>query len=127
MTQPELDFTAPPEKRPHKRVRDTSKLAYAIGRETFEGRKADALRHLAAYWNRFNHSPTSAELTAWTDKGEHLFPSPAFQVALLRMRRGLSDLKRLGLAEPHHKRICEFTGRLVETWRVREAGSQEPR
>lgn len=127
MTQPDFDFTAPTEKRPHKRVRDTSKEAYAIGRQVFSGRKANALRHLAAYWNRFQESPTAAELTTWVDELHHHYTSDHFKVAVLTMRRGLSDLKADGIAIPGFPRRCMVTNRYAETWRVREVGSEESR
>ena len=60
--------------RPHKRVRQTSKAAYALGRVKFSGRKGEVLRWLAGFWNRFQVAPTSGELlTIWAEShDEHL-------------------------------------------------------
>lgn len=124
MTQPSL-LDLPVPKR-HKTTRQTSRAAYAHGREHFTGRRADVLRHLSAWWNRFQLSPTSAELAMWT-RGD--YPALDWTAHLLRIRRGLSDLMLTGIIEhvPQGQRACDVSGELCETWRVREIGSQESR
>jgi hypothetical protein len=120
MTQPSLLELPAVRQKVHKRVRDTSKSVYAVGRERFTGRKGNVLRLLSSYWNRWQQSPTSAELTAWSCANSNLSH-------LLYTRRGLSDLLLTGIIEtvPHGKRICRISGRLCETWRIREVGSEE--
>lgn len=125
MTQPDFDFTAPTEKRPHKRVRESSKAVYAIGRAKFVGRQAKALRWLAAYWNHYNQSPTSAELAVFS-----YLPGGCFECHKLLVRRGLSDLHRTGIIEhvpPRSLHVCRVTKRCADRWRVREIGSEESR
>jgi hypothetical protein len=121
MKQPALDlYDVPPgEKRPWRRVRDTSRAAYADGRERFTGRKAFTLRVLAAYWHRFQAWPTSAELAAQDDMwaGDIM---RTWDAQLLLIRRGLSDLQAAGVVEavPQGQRRCRMTGRRCEVWRV---------
>lgn len=104
-----------PTKRGH--VRETSIAQYQVGRERLRGRAANVLRQLAAYVNRRQVAPTSAELT----KGD----SDGYSTdALLYVRRGLSDLQRLGLVQavPNGSRICRVSQRKCETWRVIPVG-----
>jgi hypothetical protein len=126
MTQPDFDFTAPTERKPWKRVRETSKATYAIGRQRFTGRRADVLRWLAAMWNRHNASPTSGELAS---HGASEFLGRSWDWVLLYTRRGLSDLLKTGIVEhvPNGVRRCTRTHSACETWRVRERGSEESR
>jgi len=115
--QMEMELTAPGAKRPRRRVRETSKAAYADGRERFTGRRADALRWLAAFWNARQVNPTSGELTTWAfAEGS----GQSWDWTVLYVRRGLSDLKRTGVVEvvPQGKRPCRTTGSSCETWRV---------
>ncbi len=118
MTQPPLPGCEVP--RTHKIVRTTSKLAYDIGREQFKGRKGDTLRYLAAWWNRWQTSPTSAELTKWAPVGWS-----SWDYGVLYIRRGLSDLKADGIVEPvpNGERECAVTHHRCETWRVCERGT----
>ncbi len=110
--------------RRHKPTRQTSREVYKVARAEFQGRKADTLRYLSGYWNRWQQSPTSAELTMRAP----VFWS-SYDYGVLYIRRGLSDLKAAGLVEPvpNGKRNCAITGHVCETWRVREIGSAEPR
>lgn len=101
----------PREREKWRTVRDTSIAAYAHGRDTFEGRKADVLRWLAAYYNARHTWPTSTELAAQTpaegrDETGHL----------LHIRRGLTDLSALGAIEVHGNRVVD--GRTLTVWRV---------
>src|SRR5262245_53223571 len=129
----DLELTAPGEKRPHKRVRSTSAMAYEHGREHFTGRKGDVLRHLAHYWNRHNESPTSAELAkaVWNWRDQDGKPNwmvekfYSWDAMLLWVRRGLSDLDATGAVESPDKRLCRVTGKTCVTWRVRERGTPQ--
>ena len=98
-------------------MRPTSVAAYAEGRARFLGRRGAVLRWLAAYWNRWQESPTSAELSQWcyATKQDGL---PWDR--LLYVRRGLSDLQTTGTVErvPAGDRCCRVTGHLCCTWRV---------
>jgi sulfur relay (sulfurtransferase) DsrC/TusE family protein len=106
--------------RPHKAQRSTARAAYArqraqdeakrqAGKETREGQ---VLRCLAAFWNRFQHSPTARELLAWMQRqGE-----PVDDVNSCRPR--LTYLCERGLVEAAAKRKCAVSGVLVHTWRV---------
>jgi hypothetical protein len=119
--QPEFDLTPPAERHPHRPVRDTSIDAYTYGREHFEGRKADVLRALAAYYNARQQWPTAAELVRF--EWPHLaVASPAFAVQTLTVRRGISDLIAVGVLAGHGARPCRVSGRKVETWQVIPAG-----
>jgi hypothetical protein len=121
MKQSALDIydVAPTEKRPWKRVRETSRAAYADGRERFTGRRADVLRWLAAWWNARQEWPTSAEVANehyWLDD----IRMTDYSAAVLFVRRGLSDLQVAGVVEavPQGQRRCRVTGRRCEVWRV---------
>ena len=111
-------FDSPAKKRPWKRVRDTSRAAYADGRERFTGRKADVLRWLAYYWNCHQESPTSAELTAFEVSRETGDMREGWISHILYVRRGLSDLQTSGVVESAGKRTCRVTNKLCHTWRV---------
>jgi hypothetical protein len=89
--------------------------SYAVGRERFEGRKGDVLRWLARYWNKYQRSPTSAELAGDHGDGAKFTTTDS----ILYVRRGLSDLQTHGLVETVEKRKCAVTGRTCCTWRVR--------
>jgi hypothetical protein len=124
MTQPvfaELNIDARRQKI-RKRVRAVSVQQYAEGRERFTGRKADVLRWLAAYYNRFQSWPTAAELAAWDEesRGAGLLDWTA---QVLHVRRGISDLQSAGLVEPNGRKR-DLSGRRCETWRVVEVGRQ---
>ncbi len=145
MTQPSLLADIQRDKpKPHKRVRETSVTAYEQGRESFNGRKGDVLRWLAAFWNKYNFSPTSAELSEWllmrSDQDTH---TGCLNCLTLYVRRGLSDLQRPSrkiqsavesqgdAAKKAKKRIakdgtrtCSITGEEVETWRIIERGTR---
>ncbi len=123
MTQPYFTAMTPETQRREKirkRVRQTSVAAYADGRERFTGRKANVLRWLAAYYNRFQDWPTSAELAAEID--EHGYEGGNWTAHVLYMRRGLSDLQTSAVVEANGKRTCDVTGRVCETWRVTPLG-----
>lgn len=123
------DLPTDPPRRPHKRQRQTARLVYArkrdedkakakAGKETREGQ---VLRCLAAWWNRYQTSPTALELLAWMkEQGE-----PVFDVNSVRPR--IRQLVEDGLVEPRAKRRCIVSGMTVHTWSVREAGSLRPR
>jgi hypothetical protein len=117
-----------PAPRLHKAARQTSRQIYrdqrardrvreAAGVETRRGR---VLRVLAAYWNRWQRSPTASEL--YTYAAQH--GEPFRNVAEVRPR--LTELVRGGLVEPRGPRRCTITGAVVRTWAVREIGSREP-
>lgn len=127
--QPVLPEMFSPSPRFHKAARQTSRQIYreqrdrdrereAAGRETRRGR---VLRILAAYWNRWQHSPTASELFMYAAERAEPFRN----VAELRPR--LTELVRMGLVEPRSRRRCRVTGATVCTWAVREIGSREPR
>lgn len=103
-----------------KRVRPTSRGQYAVGREKFRGRKANVLRWLAAFYNRWQQNPTSAELADYSTGYEMLLKD--WMSLLLYVRRGLSDLQAAGLVEsvPHGDRKCAVTESKCCTWRVRQ-------
>lgn len=114
--------------RVHKRQRQTARTVYkrqrAIDVEKAKGgketRSGQVLRCLAAWWNRFNTSPTALELLAWMrERGE-----PVFDVNSIRPR--LKELVDRGLVEPRAKRQCIVSGQTVWTWAVREVGSKDP-
>lgn len=119
----------PPAPRVHKRARQTSREVYRVARAQDiqraktgkETRKAQVLRNLAAYWNRFQRSPTALELLAWMqERGERVRD-------VNDVRPKLHYLFKDGLVESAGTRRCIITGKNVHTWRVREAGSREGR
>lgn len=120
-------LTQPGEKLPRKRVRDTSRQAYAHGRETFTGRKADTLRWLAAFWNRWQMSPTIHQLTSFVIQCGEAPKGISDRTALrLHIARGISDLQKVGIVEAVPGGAEKGpNGRVCETWRVREIGSEE--
>jgi hypothetical protein len=118
MTQQSLLSDLQREDRAWKRVRTTSATAYELGRESFNGRKAEVLRWLAAYWNRFNESPTSDELAQWTEGLPERTREGLDQ--LLYVRRAISDLQDCGVVEAVTPRKSRVSGRVCETWHVRE-------
>jgi len=116
--QMEMELTAPGAKKPRRRVRETSKAAYLHGRDHFTGRKADALRWLAAFWNAKQQAPTSGELATWAfAEGT---AGKSWDWTVLYVRRGLSDLQRVGVVSivPQGQRKCRSTGSTCSTWRV---------
>ena len=119
MTQGDL-FSGQSE-RPKKRirVRETSIAGYIEGREHFTGRKAEVLRWLAGYWNRWLMAPTSAELSQWAKPDEWANPETRLAL-LLHTRRGLSDLQTAGVVEAAGKRGCRMNRhRVAMTWKVK--------
>ena len=124
VTQPSI-FDVPVPRR-HRRVRDTSIASYADARERLKGRQADVLRWLAGFVNRFQSSPTSAELERAVSDGKWItfglgdvgLWTREAMFRTLYVRRGLSDLQTHGLVETVEKRRCAVTGRLCHTWRV---------
>jgi hypothetical protein len=132
VTQPSLLDALVRSDRPRKRVRQTSRQVYAVGRRQFAGRKATVLRWLAHYWNERQSSPTSGELLRFkldrpVNDDHVLMQGRDLTWLLLYVRRALSDLKASGVVEcvPAGARVCAVTGETCETWRVREAGSRE--
>ena len=122
MTQPSLLADVQRRDRPWRRVRETSRAAYAGGRERFKGRKANVLRWLAAYYNARQRCPTSAELADWScNTTDTIGPQLGMSdlAVILEVRRGLSDLAAVRVVEAYGKRKCHITGRLSLTWRVR--------
>jgi hypothetical protein len=102
----------------YRRQRDADQVREAAGLETRRGR---VLWLLAAFWNRWQRSPTASELFAFAAERNEPFRN----VAELRPR--LTELVRAGLIEPRGKRRCIVTGAVVHVWAIREIGSQEPR
>lgn len=114
----------------HKPVRQTARAQYHLrrdrdiaaaehGRETGTGA---VLRLLARHQNQREHGATAYELFQFAlEVGERRWRD----IAAFRPR--LTELSRLGLIEPYVPRPCRVTGAVARTWRVREAGTQEPR
>lgn len=124
------DAPAPDAPRPHKRQRATARAVYhrqrAIDEEKQangkgETRKAQVLRLLARFWNVHQYSPTALELLEWARlQGEKLFDVNS-------IRPKLFYLEKDGLVEVRAKRKCTVSKLTVQTWAVREIGSQEAR
>lgn len=111
-----------------RRVRQSSIGQYAVARDllTVE-REAEALRRVAAFWNRWQRSPTVGELAAKMLRDNRCAVNPEswqFMGARLWLARGISGLQKRGLVEsvPSGERRCHQTGVTVETWRVTLAG-----
>lgn len=118
MAQTESLFDVPVPRK-HRKTRETSIASYAVARERLKGREADVLRWLAAFWNVYQHSPTSAELSKYAmqriAEDSNLRGDAEW---LLFTRRGISDLQTHGLVEASGKRQCRVTGSSCMTWRV---------
>ena len=115
--------------RVHKRQRQTAREVYrrqraedvAKAEQGKETREGQVLRCLAAWWNRYQTSPTALELLRWMrDRGESVFDANS-------VRPRLTKLVKQGLVRPGEKRACQVSGETVLTWKVREIGDQEPR
>lgn len=110
--------------RPRKRQRQTARASYAAQRATDEQRRqqgketrqGQVLRCLAAYWNRYQESPTALELMReMRANGEPLFDANS-------VRPRITALCALGLVRANAARICRVSGQRVRTWIVREVG-----
>lgn len=130
-SQPSLLGDVQRAERPRKRVRPTSVAAYAQGRDSFRGRKADVLRWLAGYFNFYQSSPTSAELARWSYTLMETLDPGDWTARVLLVRRGLSDLQRPSKtvqgtvqAVKAGSRVCQVTGRTCCTWAVIERGTR---
>jgi hypothetical protein len=106
-------------------TRQSSIQQYAVARETLATkREAEALRLIAAYWNRWQQSPTIGMIAAQmmfqhgVDKADP--DSWQFMGARLWLARGVSGLVKRGLVEPvpQGMRECPLTGVVVHTWRI---------
>lgn len=120
--QPSLDFTAPPERIPRKRVRQTSREAYRrqraideqkrdAGHETREGQ---VLRVLAWHWNATLTHPTARELLHWAEAHGERFDD------INSVRPRLSEMCELGLVTTAGKRKCTVSKNTASVWRVPE-------
>jgi hypothetical protein len=122
VTQPSLLELPAVRQKVRKRVRAVSVAQYADGRERFTGRKADVLRWLAARYNLVQQWPTSAELAFHYRHELGTKVALDATASLLFVRRGISDLQTAGIVEANGARVCQVSGRTVETWRVVEVG-----
>lgn len=127
MTQLSLLSAVETVEKPHKRVRTTSRAVYARQRDTDVQREADGketregrvLRCLAAWFNRYQYSPTAYELF-------HRMVKTGESVTDLNdVRPRLTSLCDKGLVRACKKRRCTVTKKTVLTWKVREAGDQQ--
>lgn len=101
-----------------RRVRAVSRTQYAEGRARFKGRKGDVLRWLAAFYNRFQVWPTSAELGAWL-RQKPRYARRCRECFALHVRRGMSDLIDAGLVQSAGIRPCSASERVVESWKIK--------
>ncbi len=132
--QPDLNFdlspSEPRQRRP--RVRDTSKLAVTVKRDSGElaQRAGDICHWLSWHQNATGAYPTTAELAVWIAfKGAqeaagaalyrfcHLDPTARRNY----IARGLWDAQQAAMAEavPNGARKCSINGRKACTWRLR--------
>lgn len=103
-----FDLINPAPAEPRRHVPDTSKAAH---REAVaSGRLGERSERVLDWLQRAIISPTSAELAAGygPDTLEHV----------LYVRRGLSDLRKLGMVCKDADRRCEVSGRTCNTWKV---------
>lgn len=111
-----------------RRVRESSISQYAVARDLLKvEREAEALRRVAAFWNRWQRSPTVGELAAKMLRDNRCAVNPQswmFAGARLWLARGISGLQSDGLIEPvpQGNRRCHQTGVTCTTWRVTLAG-----
>ncbi len=134
MTQPDLNFdlspSEPRQRRP--RVRDTSKLAVTVKRDsgTLQARAADIVHWLAWHANSQHDPPTAVELAHWVaSKTAHVEPGTALhRFGLLDptaqrnyISKGLWDAGEAVMVEavPNGDRKCSVNQRKACTWRLR--------
>lgn len=133
--QPDLNFdlspSEPRKRRP--RVRDTSKLAVTVKRDsgTLQQRAGDICHWLSWHANAQNAPPTSAELAEWVadDSKSRIVESTrrAWFVSLdptarkNYIARGIWDAQEAAMVEsvPQGERTCAVNGRKACTWRLR--------
>lgn len=98
-------------------VRATSRAIFHEMQPQLQGRKAAVLSYLEEYANCHASPPTSGELWEWKQGVLH---HPDRTSALLYIRRGLSDLCKIGLIEsvPLGDRKCRSLGKKCVTWRI---------
>ena len=127
MTQLSLLPSAGRGERRRRRLRETSIAAFQDGRERFSGRRGNVLKWLECFIDNCEMQPTSAELAdfAVEDCGAYDdTPYNHFSEIVLYVRRGLTDLQRVGVvgAVPHGQRECRLTKHKCETWRIIPVG-----
>lgn len=135
MQQPDLNFDlAPDEVRKRRpRVRQTSKLAVTVKRDSGElAQRAGDICHWLAWHANYpgTEAPTSAELAVWvafhgrqeppeTALGRFVRLDPTAQKNYIA--RGVWDAQQAVMVEavPHGERKCSVNGRKACTWRLR--------
>ena len=107
MTQPSFDLSPSTPTSRRRWVPDTSRAAHTEA--VAQGRISRRCEDVLALMEQFQtYGPlTSAEL-AGKDSGLEF---------LLYVRRGLSDLLKLGMVAKAGNRLCRVTGRTCHTWR----------
>jgi hypothetical protein len=122
MRQAEFDLTPPTERHPWRVVRETSIAQYVEGREWLDARALRTLRAFAAYFNRHQDWPTTAEAYAY-EHPEQRPVSADFKLGVLNYRRAVWDLQKRGVMESDGVRLCKVSKkRKIETWRVIPVG-----
>lgn len=116
--QPTLFET--PARPAHRSVRATSRASYEAGKEKWTSRKAAVAGWLEDWYRVRRFPPTSAELARFAP-----FDGQEWTALLLYVRRGLSDLVKIGAVDNPRgvdgkllKRPCAVTGQCCYTWEV---------
>ncbi len=118
--------------RPWKRARNVSRAQITALRDSGQlpVRQQAFLDALVAHWNRYNVTPTLAELTQWAFKMGRIprndcnfFRPRATELGPGKRQRDGSYVGG-GVIEFLPARICEVTGKSAHPIRVREAGSR---
>ena len=108
MTQPSFDLSPSTPTSRRRWVPDTSRAAHteAVAQGRISARCEGVLAVMGFYEALGRDPMTSAELT-----------DDSSLERLLWMRRGLSDLLKLGMVAKAGNRLCRVTGRTCHTWR----------
>ena len=118
MTQPGLFDAVRAERKPWKRVRQTSVQQYAHLRDTgtLAKRRSDVLRAVAAIYNATQQWPTSCEVQRWlSERGD--IPNDGNPN---HVRPRCHELAELGVLERGPKRKSAVSGIVVLTWQVKQ-------
>lgn len=108
--------------KPRKRVRQVSVQGYADLRGNVEQRREFVLRKLAAFWNRYQQSPTCAELTDWLWRSNQIDRNDPNIV-----RPRVTELVDLGVCKYGDKRIDRVTRKSARPISIVEIGADRGR
>lgn len=114
MTHSLFDDLEPPRRKKSGHVPATSVEAYR--KLNRSGRSSVVLSWLREYRGRYGGDPTSAELADYVNGSLGVM---SIDLHILYVRRGLSDLLKIGAVEHGPSRRCRVSGKTCLTWRLK--------